>query len=77
MSDLAQQLRDLQARRDEAANAIVIIELIVFTNQQTLARKQAQLAQTDPQDEAERARLENEIATLQTPVAAETARLAP
>ena len=77
MSDLAQQLRDLQARRDEAANAIVIIELIVFTNQQTLARKQAQLAQTDPQDEAERARLENEIATLQTTVAAETARLAP
>ena len=77
MSDLAQQLRDLQTRRDETANAIVIIELIVFTNQQTLARKQAQLAQTAPQDEAEQARLENEIATLQATVDAETARLAP
>lgn len=77
MADLAQQLRNLQARRAETVNAIATIDLIVFTNQQTLARKQAQLAQTDPQDEAERARLENEIVTLQTTVDAESERLGP
>ena len=74
MSDLAQQLRDLESRRSEIINTISIIEIIVFTNQQTGERKQAQLAQTDAQDETERARLENEISTLQDTIAAESAR---
>jgi hypothetical protein len=77
MSDLAQQLRDLESRRSEIINTISIIEIIVFTNQQTVERKQAQLAQTDAQDETERARLENEISTLQDTIAAESARLVP
>lgn len=73
MSDATQRLRELESQRSALINAIGVLELVIFTNQQTIENLQSQADVAE--DPGTTFDLLEQIDTLQTTIAQEQVRL--
>ncbi len=74
-SDAADSLRQAEARRESLIQQITNVDAVKFVNQQTLARKQAELASTS--DPRQQALIQSQINELNVVVAQQDQKLAP